>query len=296
MENKVLSVKDSAFAFGFGFLICQLAVFIFSLLGTIICSMAKIDTANFSAFLNNSYGYLLTVIIFNSAIVGVFIYFNKGKQNEIVSKPKPLKLLLYVLIATVSFFCLSPIINCIDSLLVKCGVRLNTISYELTPQSMFVSVFSLAIIPAVCEELLFRGLIFKGLKSAGKAFSIIVSALMFCIFHMSVDQTAYPLLIGLLLAVIMYYENNILYCIALHLTNNLLSLITSYFNLPLYFSHWSYILMAVVLCIVFVSVVLYFTFKNNKNTKSKIDKENLGFLVGSIAIMIVLWFIINFNR
>ncbi len=296
MENKIVSVKDSALAFIIGFLLCQTTAFVFMLVGITICRVLKFDVSSFEMFLNTSYGYLLSVIVLNATIIGIFVYFNKGKQNKIIEKPKANKILIYFLLAVASFFALSPIINCVDSLISKLNIELNVIPYELTPLNMFVSVFSLAIIPAICEELLFRGLIFKGLKSGGKAFSIIISAVMFSLFHCAIEQTIYPLLIGLMLGVIMYYENNILYCITVHLTNNLLSLIISYFNISLSFNHFTFYLLAVVLAIIFLAVVLFFTFKNNKNTKLNYNKQDYVYLNISLIIMILIWFAINISR
>lgn len=296
MENKIVSVKDSALAFVVGFFVCQLSAFVFVLLSIVICNAFKIDTSSFEIFLNTSYGYLLSVLVLNATIVGIFVFFNKGKQNKIIEKPKVGKLFIYVLVAAASFFMLSPIINCVDSLISKLNIPLNVIPYELTPINMFVSVFSLAIIPAICEELLFRGLIFKGLKSGGKVFSIVLSALMFSLFHCAIEQTVYPILIGLLLGVIMYYENNILYCIAVHLTNNLLSLIISYFNVQLFYTHWSFYLLAVALLFVYLAVALYFTIKNNKNSKLIYIKQDYKYLYTSLTIMVIMWLMLNCFR
>ncbi len=299
MEFKSLSIKDSSLAFIISFAVSQFAVLIFTLIGSLVCSAAHIDIINFQLFLNGAYGYLILVIVLNSGMLGCFLYFNKKKANNIISKPKIWKLLLFILLAAIAFFMLSPIINCVDSLLQKLGVPLNYIPYDfkaLSPPQLIASIFSFVIIPPIVEELLFRGLIFKGLKSNGKTFSIIMSAMMFSLFHASIDQTVYPILFGLLLAVIMYYENNILYCITAHMTNNALSFITSYFDIPLYFKHWTYILMAVLLLVVFLSVVLYFTFKNSKNTKLNIEKGEFKYLYISLTIMAIIWLFVNLNR
>lgn len=153
----------------------------------------------------------------------------------------------------------------------------------------------MVIAPAICEELLFRGIIFKGLQKHGKVLSITISALMFSLFHMSISQTVYPILMGMLLAVIMYYENNIYYCIAVHLTNNFLSLTLSYFKINLIFNHWTYILLAIILLAVFLTLILTFTIKNNKNSeKQPISKTNLIILLSSLAIMILFWILVNF--
>ncbi|MBR6778727.1 MAG: CPBP family intramembrane metalloprotease [Clostridia bacterium] len=289
--NKLTS-KDSSYAFLFGFLACQASVVFFTIFGLIICSIFKIETTQFELFLNQSYGYLLGVLAMDAGLLLTFLFINKNKDNKIISKPNTKRILLYTLIAVASFFCLYPLIVCIDSLLIKLNIPLNSIPYTLDTKGYFISIVSLVILPAVCEELLFRGLIFKGLKKHGKAFAIMITSVMFAIFHMSISQTVYPILFGLLLSVIMFYENNILYTILVHLINNFLSLTLSYFNISLVFNHWSYILLATTLACIFIAFVLYFTIKNNKeNEKQPLNKAEKIVLACCLAIMIIFWII-----
>ena len=167
--------------------------------GLIIASFFNVDEIAFNSFLNSAFGYLITVIVMNCLLLCVFFFFNKNKTNTLTNKFKISKLLTYLTIATTSYFCLNPIVITINILLNKLGYPLTPIPYNLTTQNYFISLFSLVLIPAVCEELLFRGIIFKGLKKFGKPFSIILSAIMFTLFHMSIEQLLYPFLMGLML-------------------------------------------------------------------------------------------------
>ncbi len=295
MNNSKLTVKDSSLAFISSFLLCQIGVVVVTCLTLIFYKLSNADITNFTAFLNIVIGYLISALSLYLVMLITFFFFNKGKNNEITGKIKPAKLLLYVCIAIASFLFLYPIITCVDSLLFKLGVKISTLPYSLTTSNYFISLISLVVAPAICEELLFRGIIFKGLKKHGKAFSIIISSLMFCIFHMSISQTVYPILMGLLLGVIMFYENNIYYCIAIHLTNNFLSLTLSYFKINLIFNHWSYIILAIILAATFLTCVLYFIIKSNSINKVKPSKKETIYLLSSIAIMLLLWIIINFS-
>ena len=187
---------------------------------------------------------------------------------------------------------LYPIVICADSLLIKCGISLNSIPYTLDTKNYILSIFSLVIAPAICEELLFRGLIFKGLKRHGKAFSIIITAVMFTIFHLSISQTVYPLLMGLLLSFVMYRENNIIYCILIHMINNFISLTLSYAGVSLIFNHWTYIMLAIVLAVIFISILLICILKDNKK-EDPIDRSGKIFLVCSLIIMSIIWLLNN---
>lgn len=295
--NKIkLTIKDSSLSFLIGFLLCQLGVVVATCITLLVYKIFNQDTSSFFAFLSTGVGYLISAMGLYVVMVLVFLFFNKSKDNQIISKASFKKLIIYIGVALSSFIVLYPIITCVDSLLIKMGAKINTLSYELTTTNYFISLISLVIAPAICEELLFRGIIFKGLKPYGKAFSIILSALMFSLFHMSISQTIYPILMGLLFGVIMFYENNIYYCIAIHLTNNFLSLTLSYLKINLIFNHWSYIVLAIILFIGFVSAVLYFTLKNRKSTeKQPITKYEVLYLIGTFIIMIALWIVSNFS-
>lgn len=298
MEKKILSAKDSALSFVLAFAFSQIAVMVFSLLGSSVASMVGLELSVFQDFLDTALGYFLTMLILDLALIFVFAFFDVEKQNKIVSKPKVLKIVFYACIAIICFFALYPIVACVDNLFVKMGAKLSDLPYDLTQKSYFLSIFSLALVPAVCEELIFRGLIFKGLKRYGKAFSIILSAVMFAIFHMSYQQLLYPFLMGLFLAVIMYYENNIIYTIIFHFTNNFFSLTISYFNTNLVLNHWLYILLAIVLLVAFLAIVCAFVFKKSKReVKEKLTQTEKYYLWAAFAVMIFLWIVINiFNK
>lgn len=291
MDKKPLTAKDSALTFVLGFALSQIAVLIFTLVGITICTACGINVDKVQQFLNSCLGTFLTILVLDGAMLAVFCFFNKNKQNNIISKPKAGKIFMYLAIGIAAFFCLYPIVACVDKLFVHFGAKLTSIPYALNTKTYLVSLLTYVLIPAVCEELLFRGLIFKGLKNHSNVLAIVLSALMFAIFHMSYQQLVYPILMGLLLGVIMCYENNIIYCIAVHLINNFLSLTTSFLNINLIFNHWAYILLAVVLLLIFLGVVLYFVFKQ-KNVKQKLDSSCKKYIIMSFAIMLVIWVVV----
>ncbi len=85
-------------------------------------------------------------------------------------------------------------------------------------------VFLMAFIPAVCEELAFRGFIFGGLvRDGGWPRAIVVTALMFGISHGFLQQSIAASCMGALLGWISFRTGSVLPCILLHFTNNALS-------------------------------------------------------------------------
>ncbi len=105
---------------------------------------------------------------------------------------------------------------------------------ELSP---WLILFSLALVPAACEEWLFRGYLFAALQrstSAGRA--IWVSALLFGLFHVVVGSPASPerflpsTFLGLVLGWLAWRSGSVLPGILLHVSHNGLLLMLAYYR------------------------------------------------------------------
>ncbi len=294
MDKHKLTAKDSSLALAVGFFASQIMTILFLLIAIIVCVFAKIKLESLSNLTSNAFGYLATTLFFNAGILLTFFIFNRKKDNKIIKKPKISKIFIYLLLGIVACISLIPITNCFTLLLEKLNITITPIPFELDLKGYLVGIFSLVLLPAICEELLFRGLISNGLKPYGKAFTIIFTSLIFAIFHMSITQLVFQILLGLLLSVIMYNENNILYTIIVHAISNFTSITLSYLNIPLYFNHWTYILLAVLLLLVYLAIILYLTFKNNKTSEHiKMTKVEKIYFYVTLVIMLIFWIISN---
>ncbi len=86
----------------------------------------------------------------------------------------------------------------------------------------------LAVIPAICEELAFRGFIFGGLiRQNGVLRAILVSSLFFGLSHGVLQQTIGATVMGLVLGLIAWRTGGVLCGIVLHMTHNSLTMIVS---------------------------------------------------------------------
>ncbi len=91
------------------------------------------------------------------------------------------------------------------------------------------------VLPAICEESLFRGVIARGLEEFGKIPAILISALFFMLMHASPLQTVYQFFLGVALGFLMVETGNIYLCMIFHGANNLLAAVTTiedYINSP----------------------------------------------------------------
>jgi membrane protease YdiL (CAAX protease family) len=88
-----------------------------------------------------------------------------------------------------------------------------------------LQVFVLALIPAVCEELFFRGLLQSLLTPHfGPLKGILLTGLFFAIAHVNPWYFVYYFFLGIYLGGIRHWKNNLVLCIFAHLLNNLYSL------------------------------------------------------------------------
>ena len=101
-----------------------------------------------------------------------------------------------------------------------------TIPEEIIENSnpLYILIYSLVIIPvlpAICEEMLFRGVIMRGFKERGVPFSIFLSAICFALMHGSVAMFILQFLAGLTIAAVVSLTKNHLYGSIMHWASNL---------------------------------------------------------------------------
>lgn len=141
-----------------------------------------------------------------------------GKDKRTWSAISGTYLLFSVLICLASIF----IIDYLHTLLPKLPNLLDS-TFD-TLQSGWLGILSIAVFGPVLEELLFRGAITKVLlKTYSPAKAIILSALVFGVFHINPAQIIVGMLFGLVLGWIYYKTASLIPCILIHMLNNSLA-------------------------------------------------------------------------
>lgn len=88
-----------------------------------------------------------------------------------------------------------------------------------------LKIFSLALLPACCEELFFRGLLFSAFQPSLRPVSqMLLNAALFAIAHANPWYFSYYFLLGCFLAWLQYSRQNLTLCMVAHFTNNLIGL------------------------------------------------------------------------
>lgn len=95
-----------------------------------------------------------------------------------------------------------------------------------------INIIVIAVIPALGEELLFRGLIQRELSSmmTNQHFVVVISSIIFGILHLQLSSFFPKFMIGLILGYAYFWTKNLWYPIIIHFINNGLQVSIAYFS------------------------------------------------------------------
>lgn len=93
---------------------------------------------------------------------------------------------------------------------------------------LIVEIIFTAVLPAVCEETVHRGLLLKGFQPLGLKGSILFSALFFGLLHLNIEQVFYATLIGILVGYVALGSESIYPAMIIHFMNNAISVFMGY--------------------------------------------------------------------
>ena len=139
---------------------------------------------------------------------------------------KPWSLLLLVP-AALLLFVISGYVNVLSMFFFKDHISGRLIEYN---SSLAGSLISIALIPAIVEEIFFRGLLFRSL--GGKWRAILVSAACFGLLHMNFNQMSYAFIMGIFFGWIVWKTGNLMTTMVIHGLFNSISILINYFGGP----------------------------------------------------------------
>lgn len=98
----------------------------------------------------------------------------------------------------------------------------------ITGYPFTVAFFVIAVVPALCEEWIFRGILYDGYKRSSAVATTVLTALLFGLMHMNWNQFFYAFFVGLVFAVINEVTGSILPSVLMHLYMNGRSVVLLY--------------------------------------------------------------------
>lgn len=154
-----------------------------------------------------------------------------------------------------------------------------------------------AVLPAILEETIFRGILLGGLKNFGKVGSILLCGALFALYHQNPAQTLYQFCCGVAFALIVVRSGSVLPTVLAHFVNNALILLLTKFGVEsLVGSIYSVVLLLSPICLI-VSLVWLFVFDKKKNngdeqTPARDKTERARFFIYAsvgLAICTLTW-------
>jgi len=91
-----------------------------------------------------------------------------------------------------------------------------------------INIVTVCAVPALCEELMFRGVVLNSFRGYNKWIGISVSAVAFMLMHGNPEQTIHQLLLGFVLGYIVWETRNIWASILIHFFNNFFAITLSF--------------------------------------------------------------------
>lgn len=105
------------------------------------------------------------------------------------------------------------------------GNQLEFLFSDLTAQPFWYLMLSIAIAPAIFEELVLRGVVLDAYRGQNLYTAVVMNGFLFGLFHMNINQFVYTFFIGVILALSVYYTNSIFAGMLIHFMNNMLSVV-----------------------------------------------------------------------
>lgn len=143
-----------------------------------------------------------------------------------LKKISPFNIVLCIMFAIL----IMPVMNLINaiSLLFSQNMIQGTVTDIVSNNSLFLSVFVVALIPCLFEETIFRGVFYNEYRKSNIKMGIFLSALLFGLMHQNFNQFTYAFAMGIVFALLIEATDSIVSTMVVHFVINANSVIMTY--------------------------------------------------------------------
>lgn len=240
--------------------------------------------------------YVLTPIVFALVAGGLLHWTKTPLKRAWEGQSCPPKYYLIAVLLQVGLFSLSQINNLFLEFLGNFGYQQTPIQIPSMEGFGFISVlFVIGVLPAIFEEILFRGFLLKGLRSFGEVGAVLLCGGLFALFHQNPAQTLYQFCCGVAFAYMALKSESVLPTILSHFINNAIILTLTKFGISTFDPLVGWIVFGVsVLCLIASMVCLFMDKQPKKEELSKEEKQAervLFFKSSAVGIVIcaLIW-------
>lgn len=215
-----------------GMVVAYILIFAIELVA-MLCGATMDDMMSFpfEMFVQMLYTFISSVLAF--AFVGKLMQFRIG--DLVPLKPTRPGITAVLVIIALGFSILGSYVSGILGGLLSLfdvTAKMPEFSQPTDPLGVVISLIVIAVVPALMEEFAFRGVILGSLRRFGDGFAIVISALLFGMFHGNFVQIPSAFIMGLALGYITVSSGSMWPAIIAHFINNALATL-----LPLWYEH-----------------------------------------------------------
>jgi sodium transport system permease protein len=141
---------------------------------------------------------------------------------------------------------------------------IESFKYIFSETTFTQQVVIMAVIPAVVEEMFFRGIMFNSLKKkAGVKAAAVVSYLLFASMHFSLIKIFPTFLLGVVFTYVVYKTGSILPAVVLHFINNFMSVAVQHLIPDVELDNLAYTALNYKIILVFTVIYILYNFRGN---------------------------------
>ena len=210
------------------------ATVLFIILQNLFLILYKMLPENFRAlpiiFIVASFGIELVFALTGLSVAGIRDV-NFAKASKLDKKINFPIVLMCFAIAFVSIYGFNAFSNYFLIMLKSFGYTESLSNIEITTFPTYLLYLGLVgLVPAVFEEICFRGTICAGLSKSNKHLAVWLSAIVFMLMHGGPEQTIHQLILGVIFGYIFIYTENLWITILIHFFNNGIAVTVMYIS------------------------------------------------------------------
>lgn len=240
--------------------------------------------------------YLLYQLVYIGVICAFMKIYKTSPKGFGWRKTSPKYLLLALPLAFGLLFSL----NWVNDLFVR---LLSLLGYEAVASDLpsvagggFIGVLVVvALLPAILEETLLRGVVLDGIKDVGTVAACLLGGLIFSLFHQNPPQTVYQFICGAVFTLFAIRADSLVPAVVVHFLNNAIIVFDYKFGFLAKLSTAGVIAVYVVSAVCLVAVLVYLIFFDKRTNRKKegVIKPFVYPALPGIILCALMW-ILNF--
>ncbi|ADL50128.1 CPBP family intramembrane glutamic endopeptidase [Clostridium cellulovorans] len=201
----------------------MLIIAVMGILGSLLIAVVGKLAPQILSFLRSDIGTIvllgITDFVFLGVPIGAYILFKRRPLKEIFRFNK-LSVIDAMLVAAsaILFLPTVSILGTITSIFSNNDVGEMVTSISSMPT--LVMLFSVAVLPAIFEELALRGIALSEYRNKSIVTAVLMNGLLFSLFHLNIQQSLYTFAMGAIMALIVIYTDSIFSSMVFHFVVN----------------------------------------------------------------------------